>query len=185
MRNRKLVAGVAGMSVAVAVAVGAAAATSAVPSTVTVKESYSLKMVANRYIQDGMRFDKDVYAVKSGGTVKFVMSAPQEGPHTLTVVAPKDQPKTAEQAFNHCTVCEKLGKAHGAEPRSEAPPKFLFLENGVGQNTPPILDRAGDSGFVSPVKGASVSFKVGAKKGTTLSFMCLIHPWMQAKIKVQ
>jgi hypothetical protein len=38
---------------------------------------------------------------------------------------------------------------------------------------------------VSPVKGASVSFKVGAKKGTTLSFMCLIHPWMQAKIKVQ
>jgi plastocyanin len=184
-RNRKLVAGVSGLTLAVAGAAGAGAAGSAAPSKVTVKESYSIKMVANRYIQDGMRFDKDVYTVKSGGTVKLLMNAPQEGPHTLTVVAPRDLPKTAEQAFNHCSVCEKLAKAHGAEPQSEAPPKFLFLENGVGQNTAPVLDRPGDSGIVSPPKGPSVSFKVGAKKGTTLSFMCIIHPWMQGKIKVQ
>jgi plastocyanin len=180
-----LAAGVAGLSLAVVGAVGAAAAGSGAPSKVTVKQSYSLKMVANRYIQDGMRFDKDVYTVAPGGTVKFVMSAPQEGPHTLTVVAPKDLPRTAEQAFNNCGVCSKLAKAHGAEPNSEQPPKFLFLENGVGQNTPPVLDRPGDSGVVSPPPGTSVSFKVGAKKGTTLSFMCIIHPWMQAKIKVR
>jgi plastocyanin len=185
MRNRKLIAAAAGLALTVAGAAGAAAAGGAAPSKVTVKESYSLKMVANRYIQDGMRFDKDVYTVKSGGTVKFVMSAPQEGPHTLTVVAPKDLPKTAEQAFNGCNVCSKLAKAHGAEPNSEQPPKFAFLENGVGKATAPLLDRPGDSGIVSPPPGSSVSFKVGAKKGTTLNFMCIIHPWMQAKLKVQ
>jgi uncharacterized cupredoxin-like copper-binding protein len=187
MRYRKLTAGTAGLSLAVACAVagGATAAGGAAPSKVVVKESYSLKMVANRYIQDGMRFDKDVYTVKAGGTVKLLMSAPQEGPHTLTVVAPKDVPKTAAQAFNGCNVCTKLAKAHGAEPGSERPPKFPFLENGVGQSTPSVLDRPGDSGVVEPAPGSSVTFKVGAKSGTTLSFICIVHPWMQAKLRVQ
>ena len=187
MKHRKLTAGVTGLSLAIGVAVagGATAAGGAAPSKVIVKESYSLKMVANRYIQDGMRFDKDLYTVKSGGTVKFVMTAPQEGPHTLTVVAPRDLPKTAEQAFNSCNVCNKIAKAHGAEPNSEQPPKFPFLENGVGQTTPSVLDKPGDSGIVAPAPGSSVTFKVAAKKGTTLSFMCIIHPWMQAKLRVQ
>ena len=172
------------LSAAVAIgAVGVAGAKSNVPSKTVVKESWSLKLVPNRYVQDGMRFDKDVYNVKSGGTVVFRMTQAQEGPHTLTVVAPKDLPKTPQQAFN-CKICNKLAKAHGADPNSEAPPKFLYLENGVGQNAPPKLDRPGDSGFVPPKKGATISFKVTAKKGTTLTFMCLVHPWMQAKIKV-
>jgi hypothetical protein len=33
-------------------------------------------------------------------------------------------------------------------------------------------------------KGESIDLKVTAKKGTTLHFMCLIHPWMQAKVVV-
>jgi len=186
MRHRKFSVGAVGVSLSAAVAIGAvgvAGAKSDAPSKAVVKESFSLKLVPNRYIQDGMRFDKDVYNVKAGGTVQFVMNQPQDGPHTFTVVAPKDLPKTPQQAFN-CKICNKLAKAHGADPNSEAPPKFLFLENGIGQNTPPKLDRPGDSGFLAPKKGASISFKVTAKKGTTLTFMCLIHPWMQAKIKV-
>jgi plastocyanin len=187
MRHRKFTVGAVGVSLSAAVAIGAvgvAGAKSNAPSKAVVKQSSSVKIVPNRYIQEGMRFDRDVYNVKSGGTVQFVMSQPQDGPHTFTVVAPRDLPKNAQQALN-CKICNELGRAHGADPNSEGPPKFQFLENGVGQNaTPPKLDRPGDSGYLPPKKGASISFKVTAKKGTTLTFMCLVHPWMQAKIKV-
>jgi hypothetical protein len=180
-------AGVCGAAVVVIGAVGVAGASPSAPSApskVVVKESFSIKLVPNKYIQDGMRFDKDVYAVKSGGTLVFRMTAPQEGPHTLTVLAPKDVPKTAQQAFN-CRACNRLLKAHGADPNSNAPPRFQFLENGAGQATPPKLDRPGDSGILlPPTNGTTITFKVTAKRGTTLRFICVIHPWMQARLKV-
>ena len=69
---------------------------------------------------------------------------------------------------------------------SEAPPKFQFLENGVGQNTPPNVDRPGDSGVTGEgKKGEFIDLKVTAPKGKTLYFMCLIHPWMQARLDVK
>ena len=142
------------------------------------------KIEINRYIQDPLRWDKDVYKVKSGGTLHIVNDAADEGPHTFTVLAPKDEPKTPP-AILQCSICEKLGKAHGANPNSDAPPKFPFLENGVGQKSPPKVDRPGDSGVTGPgKKGESIDLKVTAKPGTKLSFMCLIHPWMQAVVVV-
>ena len=146
MKSRKLVAGIAGMALAVGVTgVAVAANTAATPSSVTVAQKTSLKFKANRYIQDGLRFNKDVYVVKPGGTVNLKFTVDQEGPHTLTIVRPKDVPSTAAQ-INNCKICKTLGEAHGADPNSDAPPKFLFLENGVGENdAPPKLDRPGDS----------------------------------------
>jgi plastocyanin len=185
MRKRVGVAAVMSIAAVVAVGfVGAASAAPAAPSKVVVKQKSGMKMVPNRYIQDEMRFDRDVYTVASGGTVEFRMIAPQNGPHTLTVVAAKDLPRTAEQAFN-CAVCNRLAKAHGADPNSDAPPKFKFLENGIGQNTAPRLDRPGDSGFLPAQRGAKITFKVTAHKGTTLRLICLVHPWMQATLLVR
>lgn len=187
MMNRKLAAGVAGLCLAVGVAgVASAANTAAVSNKATIKAVQTLKMVPNRYIQDGLRWDKDVYKIKSGGTLTVVNNAPNEGPHTLTVVKKTDLPKTAAQAFN-CKICNKLAAAHGADPNSDAPPKFQYLENGVGQATPPKLDRPGDSGVTSvtqPKKGEKISFKVTAKKGSELYLLCIIHPWMQAELQV-
>jgi plastocyanin len=185
MKNRRFAAGIVGLCLVVGMSgVAVAANTAAVPRSVTVKQSSSFKFVPNRYIQDGLRFDKDVYKVKSGGTVNFAATVVNEGPHTLSVVREKDLPKTAK-AFNRCAICEKLGQAHGADPNSDAPPKFQFLENGVGQTTVPDLNKPGDSGvFVTGKKGEKISFKVTAKKGTDLYFMCLIHPWMQAEVQV-
>jgi hypothetical protein len=182
MNNRKLAAGVAGLCLAVGISgVAVAANTAAVPKSVTIKQKTSLKMVPNRYIQDGLRWDKDVYKVKSGGTVTVVTTVADEGPHTLSVVKKKDLPKTPD-----CKICNKLGEAHGADPNSDAPPKFQFLENGVGQDTPPKLDRPGDSGLTGEgKKGEKITFDVTAKKGSSLYFVCLIHPWMQAKLQVQ
>jgi hypothetical protein len=142
------------------------------------------KFQINRFVQDTLRWNKDVYTVKSGGTLHVVNMAADEGPHTFTVVAAKDEPKTAQQLFG-CKICEKLAKAHGADPNSNAPPKYPFLENGVGRATPPSVNQPGDSGVTGKgKKGESIDLKVTAPAGTKLRFMCLIHPWMQAEVDV-
>jgi hypothetical protein len=186
MKNRKLAAGVAGLCLALCISgVAMAANSAAVPKRVKITPTASLKMVPNRYLQDGLRWKKDVYVVKSGGTITVVNTAANEGPHTFTVVRKSDLPKNARQ-MNRCGICQKLGQAHGADPNSDAPPKFQYLENGVGQATPPNVDRPGDSGVTgSGKRGEHISFHVTAKKGKTLYFMCLIHPWMQSKVLVK
>ena len=66
-------------------------------------------------------------------------------------------------------------------------PRVVVVEprDGVGQDTPPNVDRPGDSGITgNGTKGESIDLKVTAAKGKTLYFMCLIHPWMQAVVKV-
>lgn len=191
MRYRKLTAG----AVAVAVAVGGSGAALAAthkaparagkaPARTVIKESVKNSMKPNRYIQDGLRWNKDVYHVRSGGTLHVVNNKAQEGPHTFTVVRKKDLPRDYAHLFN-CKACNKLIAAHGADPNSQAPPKFQFLENGKGSDTPPNVDRPGDSGVTGAGQpGESIDLKVTAKKGTTLYFMCLVHPWMQAKVIV-
>ncbi len=187
MTYRKLLVGAAALSLAVGGSSAALAAGSgkAAPQRATIKESAKLKMKPNRYVQDGMRWNKDTYRVRSGGTLHIVGNVITEGPHTFTVVRKKDLPQNAKQ-MNNCKVCNTLGKAHGAPPNGQGPPKFNFLENGVGQDTPPNVDRPGDSGVTGPGQSPkeSIDLKVTAKKGSTLYFMCLIHPWMQAKVDV-
>jgi uncharacterized cupredoxin-like copper-binding protein len=185
MKHRKLVACAAGLCLAVGASGAALAAnTAAVPKNATIKAVQTLKMVPNRYIQDGLRWDKDIYQIKSGGTLTVVNNAANEGPHTLTVVKKKDLPKTAKQVFK-CKICNTLAQAHGADPNSNAPPKFPYLEDGVGQDTAPNLDKAGDSGVTGQgKKGEKISFKVTAKKGTKLYLLCLIHPWMETELQV-
>ena len=185
MRASRMLLLFAAMAVASVTAAAAFAGGGTARVATTIKAVTSLpKVKVNRYIQDGLRWDKDVYSVKSGSTIKIVNDAADEGPHTFTVVAVKDEPKSALQVVN-CKVCLTLAKAHGANPNSDAPPKFPFLENGVGQKTPPSVDRPGDSGVTGPgKKGESITLQVTAKPGTKLKFMCLIHPWMQAELDV-
>jgi uncharacterized cupredoxin-like copper-binding protein len=185
MTQRKLLLLVAAVGAAGAVVSGAVAGRSAGTNVTTIKAVTTLpKMVVNRYVQDGLRWNKDTYTVKSGGTLHVVNNAADEGPHTFTVVLAKDEPKNGLQMI-HCKICETLGKAHGANPNTDAPPKYPFLENGVGQKSSPLIDRPGDSGVTGEgKKGESIDLKVTAKPGTKLNFMCLIHPWMQAVVVV-
>jgi hypothetical protein len=137
----------------------------------------------NRYVKDALRWQKDVYAVKAGGTLTITNKA-HDGPHTFSVVNKKDLPRTVKQ-INNCQICQTIAQEHGADPNSEAPPTNLFVNDGTGQSTPPNVDKPGDSAFIGPNPGDSVTLTVTAKKGTTLYFMCAIHPWMQAKVQVK
>jgi hypothetical protein len=189
MRTQKIAVG--GVALAVALAGGVAVAGAAAPAKTTIKEKQSVSFKINRYVQDKLRWDKDVYNVRSGGTLHVVANKLGDGPHTFTVVRKKDLPQTTKQingCFGKGGICLKLAIAHGADPSSDAPPKFQFLENGKGTNTAPNVDKPGDSAAIGfdPKSASSraVDLKVTAKKGTTLHFMCLVHPWMQAQVKV-
>lgn len=186
MKHRTLMVGVSALALAVG---GSGAALAAghhkAPKRVTIKQAGGMSVKPNRYVKDTMRWNRNVYHVRSGGTLHLVDSNVQEGPHTFTVVRKKDLPKTAGAILNNCKICRKYEQAHGADPNSNGPPKFFFLENGVGSQAPPQVDQVGDSALIGPgKKGESLNLKITAKKGTVLNFMCLIHPWMQAKIVV-
>lgn len=185
MTRSRLIAVAAMVGLSLGATGAAVGAVGKAPAKTTIKVSQKLKMKPNRYIQDGLRWDRDVYAVRSGGTLHVVNTAAGEGPHTFTVVRKSDLPRTIAKLFN-CKVCNELGQAHGADPESDAPPKFPFLENGTGQATPPNVDRPGDSGVTGEgKKGEFIDLKVTAAKGKKLHFMCLIHPWMQARVDVK
>jgi hypothetical protein len=185
MKRCKVIFGAAGLSLAVAMTGSAGVANAAGPSRLTIKAISTSKVKINRYVQDGLRWDKDAYLIRSGGTLTVLNNAADEGPHTFTVAKASDLPRTPPQIFQ-CKLCERLAMAHGVDPANQdAPPQFPFLENGVGQATPPSVDRPGDSGITgSGRKGEKISMKVTAKRGSTLRFICLIHPWMQARLKV-
>ncbi len=182
MTQRKLLAGIATLGVVVA---GSASALAAAGSSkhATINAVTSTKVKINRYIQDGTRWQKDVYDVRSGGTITIVNLAASDGPHTFSVVKKNDLPRTVKQ-INSCKICGTIAQELGVTPGANAPPKFLFAENGTGTNTAPNVDRPGDSAFIAPTQKAKVTLKVTAKPGTTLYFICAIHPWMQAKLIV-
>ena len=184
MTSRKLAAGAAGLSL---IAAGGAAAVSAsgantaqAPETAVVKQKAGFEFKPNRYIKDKLRFNKDVYTVQSGGTLRVVNTQPDEGPHSVSIVKKRDLPTS----FN-CPVCNKLAEAHGADPNSNKPPKFEFVENGEGQRDPANFNKPGDSGITGEEKGDSFEVPVTAPAGKTLRMLCIVHPWMQAKLKVE
>ena len=85
MTRKKLVAGAAGLAL---IAAGGTAAVSAsgagtaqdAPSTAVVKQKAGTGFKANRWIKDKLRFNKDVYTVQAGGTLRVVNTQPGEGP---------------------------------------------------------------------------------------------------------
>ncbi|TMK85232.1 MAG: hypothetical protein E6G44_07760 [Actinobacteria bacterium] len=156
-----------------AVGVGVAVAKSAGSGPPTVRTLGSESFQKNVLIQATLRFSPDVIQVPSGGTIRFVKSddAPDE-PHTLSIV--NAWPKTVEKVFS-CPVCRHILESHFANGQ-------LHLR--VDADNDGGLDTTGDSMAVVPGVDQSISWKVTAPPGTILKFLCAIHPWMQAEIKV-
>ncbi len=189
MTKRKIVAGTAGLAlmaaggIAAVSASGSGSAESSATNLAVVKQKHPFEFKANRYIQDGLRFNKDTYEVNSGGTLRVVNTKADEGPHTVSIVKKGDLPTNIGEVFN-CKVCNAFFEAHGV-PRNEGPPKFDFVEDGEGQKDPANFNRPGDSGVTGERKGNSFEVPVTAPAGTTRYFLCAVHPWMQAKLKVE
>jgi hypothetical protein len=160
-----LVAAVAGATVAVGQTAG---------NSATLTAFAGGKVVINKYTQDTSHWIPGAVSIKSGGTLTIKpKGAP--APHTFSVVKAADVPK-GEAVFD-CKACEKIGKSHGF-PEGEGPPKHIKVDVGAAG-----IDQAGDSVVLDTKK--STKLVISAKAGTTLRFICVIHPWMQGKLTVK
>ena len=145
---------------------------------VIIKGSESFK--PNAYLKIGFRFAPGTVTIRSGGTV--TMANGTADAHTLSIVKQSQLPRTFKQIEN-CSICGAISKSHGLNPEgppSGPPPIPLVNVAAAGFNTP------GDSIVIGPKgRGGPVTFQVTARPGTVLSFLCVIHPWMQGHFLVK
>jgi plastocyanin len=155
-------------------ATGSAAAASVRDDTVRIRGENRLQI--NQRIQSTLSFH-DRAQVSSGGTVTWVVQETTGEPHTVTIADAADLPQTFDEVFE-CfgpdTACEPAF-GHFDEEFNVVEPVLDVGEEG--------LDQVGDSLFIEP--GGEVSAVVSAPAGTTLSYICAIHPWMQGEIRVR
>ena len=161
-------------------ALAAGSASAAAPKANTITATGGMKVKANAYVQDDQRWDADSYTVKSGATVTLRDKSTENQPHTVSLV--KKLPKTPAQIMG-CEACGPLMGAHEANMETGEVAKPLVDVGAAGFQTGGDKTTAGDSIYLPP-KG-KVTFKVTASKGTTLNFICAVHPWMIGTIKVK
>ncbi|HVV89798.1 MAG TPA: hypothetical protein VHB53_04835 [Solirubrobacterales bacterium] len=125
--------------------------------------------------------------IVEGEELRVVNDTPPSmvGPHTFSLVTKGSLPKTAKArktCFTPGKICMAIAHWYGL--KGEENPKNPIVEAGAeGWDTMGTVTKKGDSYFFGK-KGASVEQVVTAKAGTTLYFICAVHPWMQGRIKV-
>jgi plastocyanin len=178
---------VRGSATAVAL-VAAVAATSAMASShasgLTIKATdHGSTYVINKSVTDRMYFSPGTATIKSGQTLTFEYDGmAMSEPHTISIVSGRDLPKTDKQIAD-CGICNKIAATHIKNPHAPPGPTNDIVHWTVDKGQPG-LDEPGDSIAIEGMKHRSVSIKVTAPAGTTLYFICAVHPWMQGEIKV-
>ena len=111
----------------------------------------------------------------------------QVGPHTFSLVTPGSVPKTAKarkSCFTPKHICLAVAEWHKFNPKTEKIGQPLAKAGPAGWSTMGnATGKKGDSWFTEE-KGETVSQEVTAKAGTTLYFICAVHPWMHGSVKV-
>ncbi len=123
-------------------------------------------------------------SIQSGG--KLVIKDPSGAPHTLSLVTKNLVPRTRAQmqnCFKTGHICRAIAKWHKAP--NNGPPKVNPVDVGKpGWDTEGNLNRKGDSVFFTPKKPAATRV-VSAAPGTTLHFICAVHPEMHGTLHVK
>jgi hypothetical protein len=111
----------------------------------------------------------------------------QVGPHTFSLVTKGSLPQTAKQrqsCFTPKHICLAIAKWHGFNPKTEEISINPAKAGPAGWSTMGnATSKKGDSWFTEK-KGESIQQEVTAEVGTTLYFMCAVHPWMHGKVAV-
>jgi hypothetical protein len=158
----------------------AGASTSMGPMHITIETAGIGSFAPNGFFKETVRFAKSSYTIASGGTITFE-KGPQDktaDPHTLTVVSPSQVPQTPLQVELCLGGVPGTGCAIGDHAKGP-----VLTPKGTG----PGLKEPGDSYQLFPNhagKYTPLTIKVTAPAGTTLNFMCSVHPWMQAVLHV-
>ncbi len=155
-------------------AAGVGIAGAATPNRIQILGGTTVK--PGQSLTDDQHFAPAKLEVRSGATVTLANKAKTEDPHTISLVKKADLPKTAKQVFN-CATCNAIIGSHEFNEQTGDIGKPVV---DVGQAG---YDQPGDSTVIQPKR--KITFKVTAKKGTTLYYLCAIHPWMQGSIAVK
>jgi plastocyanin len=132
------------------------------------------KVVPNAMVQATLRFTPGMIKVASGDTLTFTHDDDTTAPHTITVV----------EAFPGATLEEVFACGNpGGDCANALAAHSAGGFNPVVNAGAPGLDAPGDSLFI--FDDQSVTATVSAPAGTTLRYLCAIHPWMQGTIQVQ
>ena len=153
--------------VALAFVGGAVSWANAVPAGNTVWTAGSTSFQPNTLIQSTLHWNPGTVDVRHGNRLKFVYANKGREPHTISIVNQDQLPATVGQVFN-CKVCNEIFKIQDGHKRVLGP------DGGFNE--------FGDTIFFPP--GATTTVVVTAPKGSTLYYMCAIHPWMQGTIYV-
>ncbi len=111
----------------------------------------------------------------------------QVGPHTFSLVTKGSLPKTPKarkDCFAPKHICLSVAMWHGFNPKTEKITKNPAKAGPAGWSTMGSTSKKGDSWFSGESKGGHISQEVTAEAGTTLYYLCAVHPWMQGKVKV-
>ena len=180
MRNRSVARGLVllsltGLLAAAATGIAFAASSSGGGAVVLTKGKEGWE--TNALVSATLRFAPQVIRVASGESVTFVKADRNEEPHTVTISTKKGLPHSFESPCPACNVVSGHLKNPDAENSGI---KSYVLDKGK-----PGFERVGDSLFLAP-KGphARGTVVISAPAGTTLHYLCAIHPWMQGSIKV-
>ena len=171
-KARSLVA----IGISATLCLGMAGSVSAGPNR-TVRMAGGEQFVPNAMIQATLRFLPGPISVASGDTVTWANTTAE--PHTVTFVDASAVPATIDEVFNCGAPGTPCGDAIAAHTATDPP----TLVVGGGADGTAGLDGAGDSLLVFP--GAQLSARVTAPSGTTLHYLCAIHPWMIGSITVR
>ena len=164
------------LTVTVAVSAAAAVAAGTATAAKTVRTVGGPGFKPNQFIIDTVRFSPGPLRVRSGERVTWIDRDRVPEPHTVTVATRQNIPNTLQELFR-CQVCE-LATGHLEDPQNpESDVRTLVLNAGA-----PGLDRQGDSLFLVP--GGRISARISAPAGSTVRYLCAIHPWMQGSLRV-
>jgi plastocyanin len=153
------------------VAAVAVAAASGAGKTTTVKAVGKATFKPNVGVSDTQHWSPGTISVASGGRVTWKNATRTGDPHTITIVRKQDLPKGFD-----CAACDAALRAHGVDPATGRVANPVVNVGAAG------LDAPGDSLVLAP--HGRVSATVSAPAGTTLYYVCSIHPWMQGRIHV-
>lgn len=132
------------------------------------------RVVPNAMVQATLRFTPGLIRSASGDELTWTHDDQATAPHTATIVAAFPEP-TLDAVFGCGAPDQPCGQALAAHMAGG----FNPVVNVAG----PGLDAPGDSLFF--FDDSQISAAVTAPSGTTLLYLCAIHPWMQGEIVVK
>ena len=164
---------------------------SAIAGADTAPASVAGKSVIKMVLKDKKLSFEGPETIEEGAKLEILnqTNPRQVGPHTFSLVTKSSLPKTKQAEKNCFTpkhICFSIAQWQHFNPKTEKVGLDLATAGPAGWSTAgDNSGKRGDSWFTGESKpGTHITQVVTARAGTTLYYVCAIHPWMQGSVKV-